>query len=235
MKKPFVFMIAVAALVIAAAVVFMLPDVRRKAPARVLTTTVKVFEGVVDVYRLEDGKKNFRGPVRAGEELVVQTEIAGGKDTKALGLLASAVPVVASVLQKQADAVAARMTDGQYAGTLSEEAVNRSLAEHLAGSGVSSPVCVITSAGVRANAVLGKGFLKAKVSAEGKLKPSEEGRLDLALTGVKIGVLQLPDWALRQLEDVFEAAMAKADLAIEVLELEYEDGGVLVYARRRGG
>lgn len=231
--KTILFVVVAAIFFVVAGFLLLAPGSHRKAPARVLTTTIKVIEGVVDVYRVENGKRDYRGPFKAGEEAVVQTQIAGGKDTKALGALASLVPAMAAVIQKQADAAAARMVDGQYAGHLSGEEISRSLNEHLGDTGLSEPRCVITAEGLIVTAVMGRGFLKAPIALEGRFTPTEGGGLDLALSSLKIGPVQLPDWALRQLEDVFRAAMDRSPLAVEVLEIEYEDDGILVYARRR--
>ena len=96
----------------------------------------------------------------------------------------------------------------------------------------------IDEQGFHLYSVLNLGALKVSVNGSGILTTEgREGQLILKMDHVKVGGMYLPEWLLRRTEKNFNytanANISSQTAPIDILDMEYRPGGVLIKCRKR--
>jgi hypothetical protein len=237
------FFVALVALGIAALWIWKPWSAARRGEPVTIRTTIRVLEGSVHVYDLDDrGGRRYRGIVKEGEVLVVRTRkdasgahVRRGAGAEALGLLKPVVPLAASFFHEEMERYAARMRQPQVTRFFTQEEFAEFIGERLGRETPFSDVRV----DIRKDGWTGRArvrFLGVATNATGSgyvgVDRERFYRLYLKLDEVRIGFFRVPQFLLRELEQAFGEAAGAEDHAVEILEMNYEDGGIRITIRK---
>jgi len=101
------------------------------------------------------------------------------------------------------------------------------------GPALKSLQAQISSQGIYLSAIFDLKVTVVSLSGLGRLDVSkEDGRLILKLDHVKVGNVYMPKWILSRVEKSFNAIAAENNSLIDILKMDYQDGGILIKCRK---
>lgn len=200
-----------------------------------IRTTVTVFKGEVNLYGFDrEGNVELRRVVREGETAFIETVQKKAKGS--LGVIRKIFPEAMTALAVRIRIWAGRLPDDKLARFVPEGEIQEFLAEKLGARTPFSEIRMkVGEKGFEGSAYLKLALFETRVKGRGVVgvDRKEGNRLYLRLYEVRIGLLKLPAFLLREWEDTFSAIFSPSHFPLRVLELEYQEGGVLIYAVRR--
>ncbi len=204
-------------------------------PARVRETTIRVVEGVVEVYELDPrGKPREKRTLFPGESLVVRKLESVPPSSAAPNILQPLAARAAGLARSKAAEAVRDLAPGRRSRLITEEDLDRFLISELSRKHIASEASVrITREGLDVSAkIRPAGPIEIPVTGRGIVRLGPDRKLYLELREVKLGFVSLPPFALRGIEDAFDAEMAQGTPPIEILDLDYSDSGIQLSFRR---
>lgn len=225
MKKLFLLAVLIGAAVLAYFIIFKEPAGPK------IRTTVRVIEGSVDFYELDDsGGRRFKKTVKTGETAEIVSAVGGKRG----GILVRAFPNMVDAAAREASQWGKKLPDDQLAKFISEDELETFFTRVGEKARIRNIRVAAGADGFEGSGRIALGKLGVNASGRGNVELDKKtGRLHLHILEVKVGKVKLPAAALRELESIFDAVFNSPDFSLQVLEVEYRDKGILVYARRR--
>ena len=199
-------------------------------------TKVTVFEGSVSLYSFdENGRRQLNRIVQAGESAEISTQrplVPPGLFFKSLK---TGFPKAVYAFIEAVKVWARDLPDDRLARFFTEEEFNVFLSEKLSQNTPFSNIQFsLADEGCSGQANLKIGFIDVVVTGTGRaMVDKENGQLYLEIDYIKVGIIDLPRFVLRELEEAFTQIFSRGDFPLKVLELEYQNRGILIYAIRR--
>ncbi|HTL70192.1 MAG TPA: hypothetical protein VL404_02755 [Candidatus Eisenbacteria bacterium] len=194
-----------------------------------ITTTVRVTEGRVDVYRLDaGGKPVFLRAVNAGETVDVAGEERMRDDGGVLAFTGPVFPRIMKLFLREIE----EMTRGGppvFARLYTEEELNDKPARRIADRAELSALKLsIDAGGFTVTALVKHRFFDVTLIARGRIGLDRHERLFLELTEMRAGPVVLPRAVLRRLEDSFYRSVQAEAFPVRITKLEYRDKGIWI-------
>lgn len=201
-----------------------------KQPTKTLTTTVSVIEGAVELFEIDkSGHRKFRDVVKAGETAsVVSVE-------KEAGFIAKSVFIgLIRAFQEGAINWSNRVVEDRWAGFIPEKQVEEFAKGAEKTTPLSGVTIRITREGFEAYGIVDLGLKRMGLAATGIIAVDPfKKRLYLKLYSLSLGRYAFPKFFLKEIEAAFSEIYSPQKFPLEILEMEYQEDGILIYARRK--
>lgn len=209
---------------------------------RTILSSVHVLEGSVNVWKLmANGSRGELQTVHEGETATVK-----GSVLEENGFL---FRTLQPVLQKGTETVTGELKEiiknspanktskgntEKFDRLYTEAEFNSRVAKRLQEKipGLTNVSFTISPGGIKAYGTYKRGGFGVQGSARGNLQVSEDGKLTLRLRGIRAASFNLPDFLLRNIEEIFSQAIHEDRLPLKITHIEYLDGGVRVSGRK---
>ena len=196
-------------------------------------SSVHVLIGQVYVWALKlDGSRSNLQTVPQGETAVIK-----GKVLKENGFL---FKMLWPIFEKGTGIILRDLKDMakdspiNFTRLYTETEFNDRVARHLEKGipGLTNVSFVISSRGMKAYGAYKRGMFGVAGSARGSLQVAEDGELVLRLRSIRVASFNLPDFLLRDLEEIYRQAIYRAHFPLKITRMDYVDGGVRVTGRK---
>jgi len=201
-----------------------------------IQTTVRVTEGVVDLYSLDGrGERVFKRTVTQGQTARMTALHHTGRGSE-FGLFGPLLSDTLVSFMAQVESLAQRLPEETFSRMYTEAQFTELILRKLQGRiPVKSLRVTIDRNGFTADGRLEHGPLALDVSGSGIVDVNKDYKnlLYLRIYRIKIGPMDCPDLITSRLEDTFAEIVSRKDFPIEILDMKYQDKGILITARRR--
>ncbi len=209
---------------------------------KTVLSSVHVLEGSVNIWKLmANGSRGELQTVREGETAVVKGNVLeeNGFLFKTLQpVLQQGTETITGELKDMIkNAPAKKMLKGnteKFDRLYTEEEFNNRVARRLQEKipGLTNVSFIISPSGIKAYGTYKRGGFGIEGSARGNLQVSEGGKLTLQLRGMRAASFNLPDFLLRNIEEIFSQAIHEDRLPLKITHIEYLDGSVRVSGQK---
>ncbi len=236
MKKPYRFIISFI-LVLSAMLVgifVILKPWSSKVRTVKMTTQIKVYEGTVEVYKLDEtNHRVFYRTLHDGEstDVTVNRRIYGDGGIFAPLSILTAKSV--HFIFAEAEQRSREVKKNEYSKIFKEDVFTQRIADALEGKvNISNINIKFSKDGFEGSCRFKQGVFDVKLVGRGIIWIDWQGKFCLKLDEVQLGSFKAPDFVLRQIEDVFYNSSNTENRKIKVLEWNFTRKYVQIKCRK---